>query len=248
MSNDQYGSRVGVFEILRLFRRRNVRTTFFVPTAIAELHTDAIKTIHDDGHEIALHGHDHERPDTLTAEQETSILRKSLDILTKPTGTQPIGYRAPWAGLSASTIGILADHGVQYDTTLMDDVFPYFHRVHGKPDVLELPIHWTLDDWSYSMNSPAALPQPVQNPIATPDHIVACWAGEVKGIVNMGGLACQISHPQVTGRPGRLQTLDRLIGIVQEESGIWLTGGQEINNYWRRSKAVAPTAGERLSR
>lgn len=249
MSQARYGPRVGVFEILRVLRNREVPATFFVPSLVAQAYPDTVRTIRAEGHEIGLHGHLHERPDLLAPEQEVEITKKSIEILTELTGERPIGYRAPGAEVSGRTMHVLADHGVQYASQFMDDVFPYFQELPGRESaLLELPIHWTLDDWSYSMVSPYSLPTPHANSIRTTDEIVAIWTNELDAIHAMGGLYVLVNHPQVTGRPGRLATLDRTIARAREHGDIWIANGGQINAHWRNSGARAPSAAERLAR
>ena len=254
LSQARYGPRVGVFEILRLLRRREVRSTFFVPSAVAEWYPDTVRAIVDEGHEIGLHGHLHERPDLLTPEQEREITTRSIAILEELTGVRPTGYRAPGAEVSGSTMAILAEHGISYDSSFMDDVFPYFHPPSGGVGaapagaVLELPIHWTLDDWSYSMVSPYAFPAGHANPIRRSDEIVEIWSDELRAITEMGGLFALVCHPQVSGRPGRLQTVDAIIAAAQGEHGVWLANGAAIDAWWRSSDAEAPAGPERVTR
>ena len=82
---------------------------------------------------------------------------------------------------------VVARHGVGYDSSFMDDVFPYFHPPSGgvgaapAGQVLELPIHWTLDDWSYSMVSPYAFPAGHANPIRRSAEIVEIWTDDGPG-------------------------------------------------------------------
>lgn len=254
LSQARYGPTVGVFEILRVLRRRDVRATFFVPSAVAEWHPDTVRAIVGEGHEVGLHGHVHERPDLLEPDDERAITDRSIGILSDLTGVRPTGYRAPGAEASASTIAILGEHGISYDSSFMDDVFPYFHPPIGGVGaapagaVLELPIHWTLDDWSYSMVSPYALPVGHANPIRASREIVEIWTDELRAIADMGGLFALVQHPQVSGRPGRLQTVDAIIGAAQDGDGIWIANGAEIDAWWRASGSEAPSGPERLAR
>lgn len=254
LSQARYGPRVGVFEILRILRRRDVRATFFVPSAVAEWHPDTVRAIVGAGHEVALHGHVHERPDLLEPEDERAITDRSIGILTDLTGFRPTGYRAPGAEVSLSTMAILAEHGISYDSSFMDDVFPYFHPPSGgvgaapAGEVLELPIHWTLDDWSYSMVSPYAFPAGHANPIRSSREIVRIWTDELEAITEMGGLFALVQHPQVSGRPGRLQTVEGIIAAAQDLDGVWIANGAEIDAWWRSSGAEAPSGSGRLAR
>ena len=56
----------------------------------------------DAGHEIGIHGYSHENPIAMTREQETEILDKCIDLVTKLSGKRPTGYVAPWWEFSPS--------------------------------------------------------------------------------------------------------------------------------------------------
>jgi len=56
-SHYEYGSRVGVWRLLRLFERKRVPLTVFAVAMAAERHPDAIRAMVDGGHEIASHGY-----------------------------------------------------------------------------------------------------------------------------------------------------------------------------------------------
>lgn len=243
MSQAAYGPRVGVFEILRLLERYEVPATFFVPAWIAGRYPRTLAAIIEGGHEVGLHGDKHERPDLLEPAAEREIVERSIDVLERACGERPRGYRAPGAEVSRDTVSILAACGVRYSSQFMDDVVPYFHRPPELPEVVEIPIHWTCDDWGYSMVSPYALPVGHANPIATSDDIIAVWRDEFAGIRAMSGIFVLVNHPQVTGRPGRLRTLEALLADATGADDVWIANGRQIDEHWRA--AHAPTTTER---
>jgi peptidoglycan-N-acetylglucosamine deacetylase len=249
MSQAQYGPQVGVFEILRILRKHQVPATFFVPTATAERYPNTLAAIVEEGHEVGLHGDVHEPPHMLEPKQEQEILDRTIEILERMTGTRPVGYRAPWVEASANTTRLLADRNLLYDSSFMHDVFPYYHQHGDDGDALvELPIHWTTDDWTYSMISPNSYGGPEVNVVRPAAEVVAIWSDVRAGILEMGGLFCTIAHPQISGRPNRLCVLDEVIGSTKEDGRFWIAGGAEIAKWWKESGASAPTGQERLNR
>jgi len=151
MSQASYGPKHGVGLILDILKAVGITTsTFFVPSMIAQRYRGALAEIVTAGHEVAIHGHVHEQPTRLSESQEATILEKSIRIIEGITGKRPIGYRAPGAEVSPQTNRLLVEHGIEYSSHYMDSPYPYFHE---DSDLLELPIHWVCDDWSYSMVS-----------------------------------------------------------------------------------------------
>ena len=86
MSSGAYGPLVGVPRILRVLKEFNIRATFFVPGYDAELFPEAVKSIFEDGHEIAHHGYMHKRPDALSAAAEEKELSLGIKALERITG------------------------------------------------------------------------------------------------------------------------------------------------------------------
>ncbi len=240
ISQAAYGPKVGVYEILRRLAEREVRATFFIPAWTAEQYPRAVETIVDQGHEIGLHGDLHEPPHKLESEErEREITARSIEVLERFAGKRPVGYRAPWWEVSAFTFEILAEFGVQYGSQMMDDVFPYFHPT-ARSEVLELPVHWALDDGRYSSVSPNALPAGRDVTRLTNDDVVDNWNADFDGIHAMGGLFTLTMHPQITGRPSRLLTLERMLDRATEATDVWLATGAEIDEYWRRHRPERP--------
>ncbi len=139
LSQARYGGQVGAFEILRVLRRHDVKATFFVPVMTGRRYPETLKAIVDEGHEVGLHGDEHEPPHTLIPTEEADILDRTIDAIEQMTGTRPLGYRAPWVEVSQITTELLADRGLLYDASYMDDVFPYAHRCKNGRDLVELP-------------------------------------------------------------------------------------------------------------
>lgn len=229
ISQAAYGPKVGVALILDILRDAEVTSTFFVPSLIAERYPLMVERIVEGGHEVGLHGHCHERPDLLEESEEAAIISKSIDIIERTAGTRPIGFRAPAAEISLSTNRLLVEHGVEYTSHHMDAIVPYFHE----EGLLELPMHWVCDDWGYAMVSPNAYPAPHVNPIMTNEHVISMWSNELDAIVRLGGLFTLVNHPQVTGRPYRLATLEAILERANA-SKAWIANGAAIHDHWKR--------------
>ena len=82
------------------------------------------------------------------------MLEKGIRILEETTGTRPLGYRSPSWELSQHSLGYLASLDFRYDTSLMGDDAPYMVETPKGP-LVELPIHWLLDDAPHFSYSPA---------------------------------------------------------------------------------------------
>ena len=229
MSHQAYGPRTGVPRLLRLLDRQRIRATFFVPGYSAERWPDAVHSIRDAGHEIAHHGYLHEgahsAPD---AETEERRLLRGLEALDRVAGIRPVGYRAPMWELSYRLPALLAKHGFLYDSGLMDADHPYrlaTGHEPGAPSIVELPAHWSLDDWEPYNYLPGLTGSGV---IASPAEVIARWTLELESLVDEQGLFVLTNHPFVSGRASRAAGLERLIARAREIDGLWIATAGEI--------------------
>jgi peptidoglycan/xylan/chitin deacetylase (PgdA/CDA1 family) len=101
-----FASEVGVPRLLKLFKKYDLKTSFFIPGHSLETFPSQCKRIVDEGHEIGAHGYLHENPVAMTPTQEEAVLVKSIELIEKISGSKPRGYVAPWWEMSASTAAL----------------------------------------------------------------------------------------------------------------------------------------------
>lgn len=164
-----FAGEVGSPRLVKLFDRSGIKTTWFIPGHSIETFPEQMKMVADAGHEIGIHGNSHENPIAMTHEQETYILDKCIDLVTKLSGKWPTGYVAPWWEFSNVTNELVRERGIKYDHSLMhSDHQPYYVRVDDiwtkidysqhpstwltplkrgtETDLIEISPSWTLDD------------------------------------------------------------------------------------------------------
>ena len=228
MTHQAYGARAGIPRILRVLDRLGVRATFFVPGYSAERCPGICRAIRDAGHEIAHHGYLHEGAHGADAAEQERRLLRGLAALDEVLGVRPTGYRAPNWELTYETPAILARHGFVYDSGLMDADHPYVLATSpdaGAPTIVELPAHWSLDDWEPYNYLPGITGSGV---IASPADVLARWTLELEALVPEGGLFMLTNHPFVSGRASRAAALETLIARAQQIDGLWIATAQEI--------------------
>ncbi|CAA9341361.1 MAG: Chitooligosaccharide deacetylase [uncultured Nocardioidaceae bacterium] len=212
LSQGTYGAKVGVPLVLDVLRRTELPATFFVPGRVAERHPARVEQVLAAGHEVAHHGYTHTSPSSLTPAEEEDELVRGKEVLTA-LGAEVVGYRSPSWDFSPVTLDLLTRHGFLYSSNLMDDVRPYRHDSHP---LVELPVHWTLDDAPHFWFDGASW----NKTIRTSAEVRALWEEEVAGTAALGGLAMVTMHPQIIGRPGRVQMLESFLGWVREQPGV----------------------------
>jgi peptidoglycan/xylan/chitin deacetylase (PgdA/CDA1 family) len=229
----QYGPNVAIPRILDTYRRLGLRQTFFIPAWCIERYPEAVEAILEHGHEIGHHGYLHENPVAQTRDEQTHWLDLGVAIITKVTGSGPRGWRAPLYNFSNESLNLLLSRGFTYDTSLMGDDIPYLleSRQTGKR-LVELPVHWGIDDW----------PQYVQSfdldylmPIRSPRHGFETFAQEFEAAYKYGGIWTPVLHPFVVGRLARWDVFEGFLEEVLKRGGVWFAPMEEIAAYVRQA-------------
>jgi peptidoglycan-N-acetylglucosamine deacetylase len=214
LSEREFSVRRGVPRILELLGEHGMRATFYVPGATAERHPEAIRAIVDAGHEIGHHGHHHLASHTIDAARQAEEIDDALAAL-RPFVGESIGYRSPAWELTPQTAELLVARGFAFDSSLMADDRPYWLAV-GDARLLELPIHWSLDDYVWFGWGEGA------RPTATSAWLEA-WTDELASADRDGRPSTLTFHPEIIGRGYRALGLERLLGRLADSAAEVLT-------------------------
>jgi len=107
-------------KILNLLINHQARATFFILSAIGQKNPQLIKEIHQQGHEIASHGFNHDFVSEMNQNVFESEIIKSKQIIKEITGYDPTGFRAPNFLIKndqAWVFEILKKHNFKYDSS-----------------------------------------------------------------------------------------------------------------------------------
>ncbi|MDQ3028819.1 MAG: polysaccharide deacetylase [Actinomycetota bacterium] len=250
ISRGLFAGEVGTPRLLELFKRNDLKTTWFIPGHSIETFPEQTRMVVDAGHEIGVHGYSHENPIAMSREQETAVLDKSIDLVEQVSGRRPTGYVAPWWEFSRVTNELLLERGIKYDHSLMHKDFePYYVRVgdswtkidYSKPaeewmhplvrgeetDLVEIPANWYLDDLPPMMFIKGA---PNSHGFVSPRHLGEMWQDQFDWVYREMDYAAftMTIHPDVSGRPQNLMMLERLIEHINGHEGVQWTTFDEI--------------------
>jgi len=104
----------------------------------------------------------------------------------------------------------------------MGDDRPYLEEV-GEATLLELPVHWSLDDWPYYGWSVDA-----GGNLFSPSLWFETWSAEFEAALAERRLVTYTMHPEVIGRGHRLSALDRLISEMSARGAVWFATHSEV--------------------
>lgn len=228
-SQGEYAARVAIPRILSLLDKYHIPASFFVPAISGLLHQQEIQAIMAKGrHEIGIHGWIHERNSLLSEEEERRLMKKSFDTLKELTGKAPVGIRTPSWDFSLSTLKIIKELGLLYDSSLMADDRPYEILEDGAPSgVIELPVEWLLDDYPYFGFSRYTSIRPQIAPM----DVFSIWAAEFEKAYEEGTILILTMHPKIIGHRSRITMLEKLIQHFLSFKNVWFATHEEIVRY-----------------
>jgi len=232
LSQGEYGARVSIPRILALLDKYRIPASFFVPAVTAILHPAEVKAIVAKGrHEIGMHGWIHERNSLLSETDERELMKKSYDTLKEMTGKAPSGIRTPSWDFSSSTLKLIRELGLLYDSSLMADDRPYEILADGKPaGVVELPVEWLLDDYPYfGFDRYISV-----RPHITPNEVFEIWAAEFDLAYREGTLFVLTMHPKVIGHRSRILMLEKLIEYILARGNVWFATHEDVARYVKK--------------
>lgn len=110
-------------ELLDTMAEFNVRTTFFVVGSWVEKYPDAVKAIHNAGHEVMNHSDSHPEMTKLSAPQMKLELSRCSDRIEAITGVRPTLFRPPYGDYNNGVVGAAREEGmftVQWNIDSLD--------------------------------------------------------------------------------------------------------------------------------
>ena len=222
LSEGRYGIVRALPRILDLLGRHRAAGTFYVPGSTAARYPDCVRAIAAAGHEIGHHGHLHLRSHEVDEATQRDEVERGLAALEPLLDGAPAGYRSPAWELTPATFKLLIQHGFTFDSSCMGDDRPYLEEV-GRETLLELPVHWSLDDWPYYGWSVDA-----GGNLFSPSLWFETWSAEFDCALAERRLVTYTMHPEVIGRGHRLRALDRLMEEMSGRGKVWFATHSQV--------------------
>lgn len=229
----EYGSRAGVWRILREFEKRGLPLTVFGVSMALQRHPDVTQAFVDLGHEIACHGWRWIHYQNIDETTEREHMRIGVEIIRALTGNAPLGW---YTGRdSPNTRRLVVEHGgFVYDADYYGDDLPFWTEVEtsagGRKPHLVVP--YTLDTNDMRFASPQGF--------NTADHFyqylkdafdVLYEEGNPNGLAQPKMLSIGM-HCRLLGRPARLRALQRFLDYVQSHDKVWICRRIDIARHW----------------
>jgi len=225
----EYGSRVGVWRILREFERRGLPLTVFGVSMALQRHPELTAAFRELGHEIACHGWRWIHYQGLDEATEREHMRIGMEIIEKLTGERALGW---YTGRdSPNTRRLVADYGgFLYDSDYYGDDLPIWTEVQ-KSDGSRVPhlvVPYTLD----TNDMRFALPQGFSHGDEFFEYLrdafdVMYAEGDERPAMLSVGMHCRL-----LGRPGRFKALQRFLDHIEKHDRVWVCRRVDIARHW----------------
>jgi allantoinase len=230
----EYGSRVGVWRILREFEKRGLPLTVFGVGMALQRHPELTAVFVELGHEIACHGWRWISYQNLDEATEREHMRLGLDAIEKLTGKRPLGW---YTGRdSPQTRRLVADDGgLLYDSDYYGDDLPFWMKVKRTDGTVvpRLVVPYTLDTNDMRFALPQGFAQAEDFYIYLRDSFDALYAeGDPNG-ENAPKMMSIGMHCRLLGRPGRLVALQRFLDHVAKHDKVWICRRVDIARHWQ---------------
>ncbi len=223
----QYGARRGMWNILELLEKYNIKATFFVCGTTAEKYPEAVRAAHKVGHEIAGMSYSFERVRTSSTEREQSLVRRSVKILEDIAGVKVKGWRCPDYRISPQTLDILAEEGFAWDSSLLNDDLPYLFDCGGRK-LVEIPFTTSTADKTF-----IGYPYPQRG---GPDGLANVWNNEFEVLYEESRRASRFlllsMQTWAVGRPAPLRILKQFVERLAGHEEFWLARCSDIAKWW----------------
>ena len=227
----EYGSRVGVWRILREFEKRDLPLTVFGISMALERHPELTAAFVELGHEIACHGWRWVHYQGMDEALEREHMRKGIEILKKITGEMPAGW---YTGRdSPNTRRLLVDQGgFEYDSDYYGDDLPFWMRVQRSDGqvVPHLVVPYTLDSNDMRFSLPQGFSQSEDFFTYLRDSFDTLYAegDESPKMLSVG------MHCRLLGRPGRMVALQRFLDHIAKHDRVWVCRRVDIARHWKK--------------
>lgn len=234
---------VALPRIGQVFDDFGINQTFFVPAWCLQQYPEVFAGLVESGHELAHHGYLHESPSHQTDAGERYWFEKGVSALEAFTGKKPAGYRAPWLHGSPRTLELVAEHGLLYDSSLLNDHNPYVLSTPAG-EIIEIPTDSsTIEDFSQYGQTPAlGFAVSPRSPQAA--HEV--WLAEFEAAYDEGSIFVTTFHPMLSGRPARLRAIRDMLETMAAKGDVWFATLEEIAQHVRAAATADPEAIRRV--
>ena len=228
----EYGSRAGVWRILREFETRGLPLTVFGVAMALQRNAEVTAAFKELGHEIACHGLRWIHYQDVDEATEREHMRVALQLIQELTGERPLGWYTGRDSPNTRRL-VVDDGGFEYDSDHYGDDLPFWMKVRKSDGSVapHLVVPYTLDANDMRFSLPQGFAQAEDFFIYLRDSFDALYAeGEAAPKMMSVGMHCRL-----LGRPGRIVALQRFLDHVGRHDRVWICRRIDIARHWKQT-------------
>jgi allantoinase len=235
----EYGSRAGVWRILREFDARGLPLTVFAVVAALERYPQMAAAFVERGYEIANHGlrwtHYQQTAEAL---ERADIAAATQRLRALTGGAWPLGW---YTGRdSPQTRRLVAEQGgYVYDSDYYGDDLPFWLQVKKSDAGLSphLVVPYALDTNDMRFVQAQGFNTAEHFFVYLRDTFDALYReGDPAGL-NRPKMMSVGMHNRLLGKPGRIVALQRFLDHVQAHGDVWICRRIDIARHWQQAHA-----------
>ncbi len=228
----EYGSRSGVWRLLRIFDRFGVRVSVLAVARALERNPALVPKLIAAGHEVVSHGFRWIDYNVVPEATERDHIAQAVAVIERLTGAKPAGWMTGRPG--ANTRRLLVEHGgFRYDRDALNDELPYWVGVDGKPHLV-IPYSYETNDNRFNENSGFNTADDFFTYMKDCFDVLYEEGAERPKLMSIG------LHDRLIGRPARAVGLVRFLEYARRFDRVWFCRGIDIADHWDRTFPPGP--------
>lgn len=227
----EYGSRVGIWRIMDLLDRYDIRSTFYACALAFEQAPQVVEAVVKGGHGLVSHGYRWEEAFRLSRDEEAERIGLAVESFERTVGRRPLGWYCRY-GPSVNTRELLvAEGGFHYDCDAYNDDLPYFVEVTGTRHLV-VPYSPDANDFRF-WQTPG---------MVTADDFYTYLKDSFDVLYEEGARHPKMMsiglHPRIIGRAGRIAGLSRFFEYARGFADVSFLTRDQIAKWWIDQQAA----------
>lgn len=218
----EYGTRAGIWRLLRVFDGAGIPVTFFAAAVALERNPAVAEKLARRGDEAAGHGYRWSNHFEMDRETEREAIRRAIESIEQTTGSRPLGWYCREMSVNTREL-VVEEGGFTYDSDTYNDDLPYWTVVKDRPHLV-VPYGLVVNDARY------VVPQG----FGSPEHFFETAKAHLDRLRDDGDDVRRMMsiglHPRITGNPARSDALARFIDYAQSLGDVWFARRIDIAN------------------
>lgn len=231
----EFGSRVGIWRLFRLFGERRMPVTVFGAAVALERNPRVAEAIARAGYDVCCHGWRWEEQFRLSEDEERERIARAVASIARTTGERPAGWYCRYGPSEATRRLLVEEGGFLYDSDAYNDELPYWVEVSGRR---HLVIPYTMDTNDMKFTVPGGIGSAVDFEAylkAAFDQLYDEGA-DTPGFLSIG------LHPRIAGRPARARALAGFLDHILRHDRVWVCRRIDIARHWHAEHQGTATA------